>query len=375
MTVYKYFIKIAARHKWIILGYAVIFFILSVVSSIDTKTKETIFTEESLNIGIVDNSMSDLSEGLINYLGGNNVIIEMEEDIDYIKDQIFLEAVNAVIIIPRDFQSRVENKEKSVEIFRDERKIESLQIENQVNKFLLLSNATLRDGRFNLTKVEDVLSKEVEVEILKAGTSSKNSGANAWFGSYFNFTGYIIINIYVLVIGLVMAEFSGKNIQDRMKISPKRFLKSNGEIYLGQASLGILITAVFILGGIILKGKYLGESDLFRYIINIYVFSFAILCFTFLINSLTTSRFAISGISTVASLGTAFISGVFVPQELLGEKVLTMAKFFPVYYYVRINNMRAVSSIDMTYGLGMQLLFGTVFLLAGLGFSRIKQKA
>ncbi len=76
----------------------------------------------------------------------------------------------------------------------------------------------------------------------------------------------------------------------------------------------------------------------------------------------------------MVSLGTAFISGVFVPQELLGEKVLAMAKFFPVYYYVKINNMRVVSAIDMSYGLRMQLLFGAVFLLAGLCFSRVKQE-
>lgn len=374
MTVYKYFIKIATRHKWIMLGYAMIFFILSIISSMDTKTGETVFMEESLNIGIVDNSMSELSGGLIDYLGENNTIVEMEEDIDYIKDQIFLEALDAVIIIPEDFQSRVENKEESVEVFCDDRKMESLQIENQINKFLVFSNATYRDGRFNLAKVKDVLNEEVEVEILKTGAPSKNSGTNSWFGSYFNFTGYIIITIYILVIGLIMTEFNSKNIQGRMKVSPKRFLRSNTEIYLGQVTLGILITAIFILGSIILKGKYIEEVNFFKYIVNVYVFSFAILCFTFLVNNLTTSIFVINGISTVASLGTAFISGVFVPQELLGEKVLTAAKFFPVYYYVRINNMRAVSAVDMTYGLGMQLLFGIIFLLTGLCFSRVKQK-
>jgi len=327
-----------------------------------------------LNIGIVDDSKGSLSDGLIDYLGKNNTIVEMENDIDYIKDQIFLEVVDAVIIIPQDFQSRVENKEESVEIFRDDRKMESLQIENQVNKFLVFSNATRRDGKFDLARVKDVLKEKVNVDVLKTGPTSKNSGTDAWFGIYFNFIGYIVITIYILVIGLIMAEFNDKNIRDRMRISSKKFLKSNAEIYLGQITLGMLITTIFILGGIILKGKHIGEVDLSRYLINAYVFSFAILCFTFLINNLTTSRFAISGVSTVVSLGTAFVSGVFVPQELLGEKVLAMAKFFPMYYYVRINNMKAVSAMDMSYGLRMQLLFGAIFLLTGLGFSRAKQK-
>ncbi|HZK57297.1 MAG TPA: ABC transporter permease [Clostridia bacterium] len=374
MTVYRYFTRITTRYKWIILGYAAIFFLLSIISSIDTKTKETTFMEESLNIGIVDNSKGDLSEGLIDYLDGNNTIVKMENDVGYIKDQIFLEAVDAVIIIPRDFETRVGNREESVEIFRDDRKMESLQIENQVNKFLVFSNATHEDGKFNLVKVKDVLNKKTKVEVLKTGTSSNNSGTDIWFGTYFNFVGYIIIAAYILVIGLIMAEFNSKNIQDRMRISPKKFLRFNAEIYLGQVTLGMLITAVFILGSIILKGRYIRETDLFKYITNAYVFSFAILCFTFLVNNLTTSRFVISGVSTVASLGMAFISGVFVPQELLEEKVLSMAKFFPVYHYVKLNNMGSVSATDMMHGLGVQLLFGAVFLLIGLCFSRVKQK-
>lgn len=176
MTVYRYFIKITTRYKWIILGYAAIFFLLSVISSINTKTKETAFMEESLNIGIVDDSKGSLSDGLIDYLGKNNTIVEMENDIDYIKDQIFLEVVDAVIIIPQDFQSRVENKEESVEIFRDDRKMESLQIENQVNKFLVFSNATRRDGKFDLARVKDVLKEKVNVDVLKTGPTSKIAG-------------------------------------------------------------------------------------------------------------------------------------------------------------------------------------------------------
>jgi len=34
----------------------------------------------------------------------------------------------------------------------------------------------------------------------------------------------------------------------------------------------------------------------------------------------------------------SFISGVFVPQELLGSHVLKIASFTPVYWYVRANN-------------------------------------
>jgi len=171
-----------------------------------------------------------------------------------------------------------------------------------------------------------------------------------------------------------MTEFNSKNIQDRMKISPKKFLNFNIEIYLGQLTIGILITGIFILGSIVLKGKHIPEVDFIKYVVNISIFSFAILCFTFLINNVTTSRFVINGISTVTSLGTAFISGVLVPQELLGAKVLGIAKFFPTYYFVKINETNIKSLLDVKYEISMQFLFAMAFLLMGLYFSKIQQK-
>lgn len=374
MTVFKYFIKSALRQKWVIIGYTGIFFVLSLINGANTESKEIVFMETNLNIGVVDESNSELSLGLIEYLGQKNTIRKMDNDLDYIKDEIFLEVVDAVILIPEDFQPLVQNKKKSLEIVRDDRKIGALQIENEVNKFLAFANAKYKDGKYNLTEVNNALNKEVEVELLKGANHSKSDGATIWFRYYFNFTSYIIIAIYVAVIGLIMTDFNNKDIQERMKISSKKFLKFNIEMYMGQVVVGLLITSLFVLGSIVLKGKHIGEVDFLKHVINVYVFSFAILCFTFLINNLTTSRFVINGISTVASLGTSFISGVLVPQEFLGEKVLAMAKFFPTYYFVKINEMSVNSFGQIRYELLMQVLFGIVFLTLGLYFSKTKQK-
>ena len=374
MTVYKYFIKTAIGQKWVILGYTMIFLILSILNGADTQTKEIEFMEIGLNIGIVDKSNSNLSNELIDYLGEDNIITEIKDDMEYIKEQIFLQVIDAVVLIPEDFQSKVESKEKSIQIIRDEKRMGPMQIENQINKFLVFANGSYKDGNFNLEKVKVALKEEVEVQVLQADKYSKNKGANTWFKYYFNFTSYIIIAVYVAVIGLIMTEFNSKNIQDRMKISPKKFLNFNIEIYLGQLTIGILITGIFILGSIVLKGKHIPEVDFIKYVVNISIFSFAILCFTFLINNLTTSRFVINGISTVASLGTAFISGVLVPQELLGAKVLGIAKFFPTYYFVKINETNIKSLLDVKYEISMQFLFAMAFLLMGLYFSKIQQK-
>jgi ABC-2 type transport system permease protein len=373
MTVYKYFIKIALKNKWIILSYTIIFFVMSILSGAGATQREDSFMETRLNIGIIDNSNSELSNGLKKYLEGKNNIIDTIDDVDYIKEQIFLEMADAIIIIPENFQEKVINKEDSIEIYNDERKIESLQIQNQVNKFLMFANATYEDGKFDLANVNLALNEKTDVELVDSN-SAKNISINRWFKNYYNFTSYVIMGMYISIIGLVMADFRDENVDSRMKISSKKLLNFNREIYLGELTLASIITFVFILGSIVLKGKYIGEINFSKYIINTIVFSFTILCLTFFLNNSTKNKFIINGISTVLSLGTSFISGVMVPQELLGEKTLALAKFFPSYYFVKINEMTVNSFSDIKFEIFMQLLFAAAFVLMGLYFSKVKQK-
>lgn len=375
MTVYNYFIKIALKNKGIILSYTIIFFILSIINGSGLKEREASFMETRLRIGVIDNRNSELSKNLKDYLAKKNDIIDTMEDEEYIKEQIFLELADAIIVIPKDFDEKVINKEKSIEIYKDDRKVESLQIGNQINKFLTFANARYKDGKFDLNSVNLALDEKAKVELMEAHSKRNNYGVDQWFRYYYNFTSYVIVAIYIGVLGLVMTDFADENIESRMKISSKKFLQLNKEMYLGQLTIAAIITLIFILGSIVLRGKYIGEVNFAKYLINIIVFSFSILCLTFLINNITNNKFIKNGMSTVLSLGTAFISGVMVPQQLLGEKVLTIAKFFPTYYFVKINDMTINSFLDIKYEILMQLLFAVAFLLTGLYFSKVRQRA
>ncbi len=375
MTVYKYFIKIALKNKWTILGYTIIFFSMSLISGSGATEREPKFMETRLNIGIIDNSNSELSTGLKDYLEGKHNIVDTIDDEDYIKEQIFLERADAIIIIPEDFQEKVINKEKSIKIYNDDRKIESMQIQNQINKFLMFANATYEDGKFDLANVNLALREKAKVKLANNNREKNNSINNEWFRNYYNFTSYVIIAMYIAIIGMVMTDFTDENIDSRMKISSKKFLNFNMELYLGQLTIAAIITSIFILGSIVLKGKYIGEVDFIKYVINIIVFSFTILCFTFFINNFTKNKFVISGLSIVLSLGTSFISGVMVPQEFLGEKTLLLAKFFPTYYFVKVNGTTVNSFSDISFNIFMQLSFAVAFILLGLYFSKAKQKA
>ncbi|MFA7411306.1 MAG: ABC transporter permease [Tissierellaceae bacterium] len=225
-----------------------------------------------------------------------------------------------------------------------------------------------------MERVGSALGESVDVDLI-ASENGINERVNAWFKFYFNFTSYIILALYISVIGFVMIEFNEAQVEDRRKVSSIKFLKFNRQVYLGQLTMAVFISAVFILGSIVLKGKYIGEVNFAKYAINLMVFSLAALCLVFLINNITNNRFVISAISTVLSLGVSFISGVMVPQEFLGEKVLAIARLFPIYYFVKINEMEVASILEMKCDILMQLLFAVIFLIMGLHFSRARQRA
>lgn len=374
MTVYKYFIKVASKQKSVILGYSAIFLLLAIINSTSTDTEEMAFTQSKLTIGVVDNMNSELSRGLIDYLSQKNDLVGIIEDDDHIREQIFLEAIDGVIVIPAGFDDKVVKKDKAIDIYKDDRDIGASYLKQQVEKYLVFANSTYEDGSFHLDDLKTALNQTVRVQKVQDNSKIKNIGANHWFKNYYNFTSYIIIAIYITVISLVMTEFKDEKIENRTQASSKRFFNLNREIYLGQISIGLIVTSIFILGSLLLKGQYIREVNFSKYVINLMVFSFAILCLTFLINNLTRNRFVINGIGTVVSLGTSFLSGIFVPQAFLSERALGIAKFFPTYYFVRINETKINSFADMRYDVLMQAMFGLVFLLMGLYFSKAKQK-
>ena len=185
-----------------------------------------------------------------------------------------MEIADAIIVIPEDFEERVVNKEKAVEVYRDERKIESFQIQHQINKFISFVNATYENGELDLNAVNLALKEKANVEIV--GTNNGNEKVKEWFFYYFNFTAYVIIAIYIAVIGMVMTDFTEDSIESRRRVSSKKNFKFNKEIYLGNlySSHNNFITRQYYLQGNILR------SSIYKYN-NTIVFSFTILSLTF----------------------------------------------------------------------------------------------
>lgn len=222
MTVYKYFIKTALKNKVIISIYIGLFLMTSLLLVSTVSEQETGFRASSLNIGVIDNNNSQLSTALVEYLGERNSLVDIINDEEDIKELIFLEVLDAVIVINEDFDRRVMNKEEALLFYNDVRKVQSIQLQSQINKFLNFANASYENGSFNLELVRRALSERIEVKLVRSEDKVVNNVISQWFATYFKFVAYFIIGIYIAVIGLVMADFKESKIRNRVKISSKK---------------------------------------------------------------------------------------------------------------------------------------------------------
>ena len=96
------------------------------------------------------------------------------------------------------------------------------------------------------------------------------------------------------------------------------------------------------------------------------------------ITSFKLNNKSVNMIAIIVGLGMSFISGAFVPQFLLGESILKIARFFPVYWFVLVNNMtnsQGYEAFDMTkliQSFGMQFLFFLVFSVGAAAISKVR---
>ena len=85
-------------------------------------------------------------------------------------------------------------------------------------------------------------------------------------------------------------------------------------------------------------GSYMFTANALLLLLNSFIFTIAALSISYLIGNIIKSRGAMSAAVNVVALGSCFISGVFVPQALLGKTVLMISSFTPTYWYVKANN-------------------------------------
>ncbi|MFA9399113.1 MAG: ABC transporter permease [Clostridiaceae bacterium] len=384
MQVYKAFIKIIYKNLSQIVIYIGIFLFFAIIlTRVYTNPVNTDFTETKTNIAFINyDENSKLVDGLKDYLDKNANIIDIEDNAQQLQDALFFREVEYIIKVPKGFtQDFMNGKDVKFEKTSLPNSTSNIYMDNIINKYLNTAKV-YTDSIENISEaqlidyIDNDLSKETEVKINSTGNEGPE---NDKINYYFNYLAYSVFAILILGVCSVMIVFNNTDLKKRNNCSPVKLKSINIQMILGNVSFAAVTWFILIFASFIMYRKYMVTVNGVLLLLNSFIFTLAALSVAYLIGNLLKSRGAISAAANVVSLGSSFISGVFVSQEFLGESVLTLASFTPTYWYVKTNNFIASTSNfkkgDLTFIFtNMVIVLGFALATLAVTLVVIKQK-
>ena len=336
MIIFKTFLKILNKNKFIIILYTV-FLIGFGGFNMQTSDNSTNFVASKPDIMIVNyDEEKGITKDLIKYITDNSNIIELNNNEEAINDGLFYRDVNYVIYIPENYSKDfMDGKNPEINI-KSTGDYQSSFAEMLLSRYIKVANIyqkSIKNEDELTSKINETLSKQSEVEI----TSKLDTDSLAKATFYYNFASYSILACLVYVICLVLSSFKDIKIQKRTIISSTDYRKLNRQLLLSNSLFSIILWGVYVALSFVLIGDVMFSNQGIIYLINSFIFTMCATTIALFIGNLVSNKNAINGIVNVIALGSSFLCGAFVPMEWLPDGVLKIAHILPSYYYISSN--------------------------------------
>lgn len=384
MQVFKAFFKIGSKKVGPLSIYFIIFaaltFLLSGSSSNDDVYE---FSSTSLDVCIIDEDNSSASKAFYEYMSTLHNIVELSNDKETIQDNLYYQNIQYVLIIPKGFEDNLlnHNLDNLVNNLKAPNSFRGTFVDYQISKYLSTVNMYLTGGYKlddALTLVQDTASLKTDVNVISF-SSAANSKNNPMY-YFFSYLPYIFVVLLIAGLTPILITLNQKELSNRINCSPLTIISRNLQLILASSCYAVGLWALFMVLGCIAYGSQMFTAYGLISMLNSFIFILVALSITTAISYFSPSTNTLNMIGNVIGLGMSFLCGVFVPQWLLADSLLSIARFLPAYWYVRANNM-AAGLVSETYSfdkylkyVGIELLFAIAIFSAALVISKIKQE-
>ncbi|SDN25004.1 ABC transporter permease [Acetanaerobacterium elongatum] len=382
MQVFKVYFKVIRKNLSIMLVYVIIFLSLAVMTTLFNKPAAvTEFSSTKCRIAVInDDAGAVFAQGMENYLAENAEIVSVKTDKQSLQDALFFGDVEYILHIPKGFSEDFLKGGHNILLEKTTKpdSTAAVQLDFLLTRYLGLAStysAALPDITTTqlITNVKNDLKNTAEVTLSTQQKAVDNTDNT--FYSYFIYLTYSMMAVMILGVTSIMMVFMNSDVRKRNMASTLPNLSFNLQLFLGNIVFSVAVWAILCGFVYVLHPAQIGNADMVMLFVNSLVYTLVCLSISFLIGSLIKSKNVQNIIANVFSLGLSFISGVFVPQELLGDTVTKISSFTPTYWYVKtILNLKAASdTLPIVYGILIQLGFAAAFLIITLVISKNKR--
>ncbi len=383
MQVYKAYFRIIKQNLPEISIYICIFLLITVMLTYfgGDRTSHG-FNETKTNIAFInDDQGAALAAGLRDYLNQNANIINIANNEESLQDALFFKKIEYIVKVPAGFSQSIFNGKNEVKIEKTsiQNSQSSVYLDSLINRYLGTASLYLQnmpgisDSEL-LGYVQSDLDYQTSVQVMNYGRTTDSKVT-----TYYTYLVYAMIIIIFLGVTSIMMAFNDKDIKMRNLGSPLKSFSINMQLFLGNLSFAMIVWIIIVTIGFLISGQAAFDLNSVLMYVNLLCFSFVCLSLSFLIGNLIDSRYARQAIANVLALGLCFISGVFVPQQLLGKTVSYIASFTPTYWYVKavndIEKLVAINATNVTPIINSMLIqLGFVVALLTVALAIAKQK-
>ena len=331
----KVFIQIFLRNRqYIFFSLLLPIVILGIVGLNDGESNP-------IEIGLVDNSSSVISDNFKTKLSTNHLFNIIESDEETLRKDLIKGDLMLILVIPEDMESH--DQTTNIKLLVDKSQIQFIESIKPVLNQALLNierEITKEDAMFDLT-IEDVKSRSQNyLDFLLPGIMA-----------------FMLMNLSIAGSGFNVVEFRRKGILKRLFVTPIKPIDFVSAIVVARMIIVLgQLTAIFGFALLILDAHIVGSIMHLYLVIIIGILMFLTLGFS--IGSLAKTQESVGILASIFIYPQLVMSGVFFPLETLPEYIQPIAKILPLTLVA--DAMRSIASDGLT-------LFQTYLDLVGIG--------
>lgn len=369
MTVFKTFLQVLKKNKFIVIMYTVILLIFGNFS-MQSNQSSTNFEASKPTVFIVNEDKEEgITKDFIKYIKEKCDMAEIENSKEAIDDALFYEDLSLAVYIPQNFgKDFMEGKEPKITIKKRDSYYGSLaeMLLQRYIKVATIYQKNIKNEDELVAKINETISKDIETEVTtKIDTSALTKAAR-----YYNFSSYSFLACLIYIISLIISTFNEEKVKKRTTISSYNYKKFNRILLLGNSLYAFVLWILYVVMSFVFVGPTMASINGLLFIANSFIFVICATTLAFFIANFVKNKDSINGIVNVIGLGSSFLCGAFIPQEWLPETVKIIGHVFPTYYFItgnetiaKLEKFNIDTLMPVIVNAGIVIAFSVVFVI------------